>query len=173
MRRVMTLPARSSLLGPAAAALLTAFLPAYGFAAAPCSGHKLLPKPRPQASCLQVLQQVYASPDKALRAVALPADVSLYATPDMESRVVIRTSTRPHTPHSCLLRRFATRSRMLSFALSKLADCAVAGERPHDDGNSGNRSCEAFCFLWLSTAPADAISMRVPRRGIDFQASMK
>ena len=72
--------------------MLTALLPAYGFAAAPCSGHKLLPKPRPQASCLQVLQQVYASPDKALRALVLPVDVSLYATPDMESRVVIRTS---------------------------------------------------------------------------------
>jgi hypothetical protein len=91
MRRVMTLPARSSLSGPAAA-MLTALLPAYGFAAAPCSGHKLLPKPRPEASCLQVLQQVYASPDKALRALVLPVDVSLYATPDMESRVVIRTS---------------------------------------------------------------------------------
>jgi hypothetical protein len=91
MRRVMILPACSSLSGPAAA-MLTALLPAYGFAAAPCSGHKLLPKPRAEASCLQVLQQVYASPDKALRALVLPADVSLYATPDMESRVVIRTS---------------------------------------------------------------------------------
>ena len=31
--------------------------------------------------------------DKALHAVVLPVDVSLYATPDMESRVVIRSST--------------------------------------------------------------------------------
>jgi hypothetical protein len=35
---------------------------------------------------------IYASPDGALRGVVLPVDVSLYATPDMESRVVIRTS---------------------------------------------------------------------------------
>ncbi len=91
MRRAMTLPALSSLSAPAAA-MLAALLPAPGFAAEPCSGHKLLPKPRPEASCLQVLQQVHVSPDKALRAVVLPVDVSLYATPDMESRVVIRNS---------------------------------------------------------------------------------
>jgi len=35
---------------------------------------------------------IYASPDGALRALVLAVDVSLYATPDMESRVVIRTS---------------------------------------------------------------------------------
>ena len=34
----------------------------------------------------------HVSPDQALRALLLPSDVSLYATPDMESRVVIRTS---------------------------------------------------------------------------------
>jgi hypothetical protein len=32
------------------------------------------------------------SPDGVLRALVFPVDVSLYATPDMESRVVIRTS---------------------------------------------------------------------------------
>ena len=37
------------------------------------------------------MPQIYVSPDKALRASVLPVDVSLYATPDMESRVVIRT----------------------------------------------------------------------------------
>jgi hypothetical protein len=68
------------------------FLPAYGYAAVPCTGHKLLPKPRSEASCLTVVQQIYATPDKALRAVVIPADISLYATPDMESRVVIRSS---------------------------------------------------------------------------------
>jgi len=36
--------------------------------------------------------QIYPSPDGALRALVFPVDVSLYATPDMESRVVIRTS---------------------------------------------------------------------------------
>jgi hypothetical protein len=85
MHRVMTLRT-------VAAAMMTALLPAFGFAAVPCSGHKLLPKPRPDTSCLTVVQQIYASPDKALRAAVLPVNVSLYATPDMESRVVIRTS---------------------------------------------------------------------------------
>jgi hypothetical protein len=57
----------------------------------PCSGHQLLKTPRPDASCLDVVPRVFVSPDKELRAVVLPVDVSLYATPDMESRVVIRT----------------------------------------------------------------------------------
>jgi hypothetical protein len=59
----------------------------------PCSGHQLLKTPRPEASCLDVAPRVFVSPDKELRAVVLPVDVSLYATPDMESRVVIRTRT--------------------------------------------------------------------------------
>src|ERR1700719_598096 len=58
----------------------------------PCSGHKLLPIPRPESSCSDVKPQIYPSPDGALRALVFPVDVSLYATPDMESRVVIRTS---------------------------------------------------------------------------------
>src|SRR5213593_1552156 len=57
-----------------------------------CSGHKLLPTPRPESSCSNVKPRIYPSPDGALRALVLPVDVSLYATPDMESRVVIRTS---------------------------------------------------------------------------------
>src|SRR2546430_1779949 len=57
-----------------------------------CSGHKLLPTPRPQSSCSNVKPRIYPSPDGALRALVFPVDVSLYATPDMESRVVIRTS---------------------------------------------------------------------------------
>jgi hypothetical protein len=57
----------------------------------PCSGHQLLKTPRPETSCLDVAPRVFVSPDKELRAVVLPVDVSLYATPDMESRVVIRT----------------------------------------------------------------------------------
>ena len=57
-----------------------------------CSGHKLLPNPRPQSSCSNVKPRIYASPDGALRALVFPVDISLYATPDMESRVVIRTS---------------------------------------------------------------------------------
>src|SRR5262249_44962548 len=57
-----------------------------------CSGHKLLPIPRPQSSCSDVKPRIYPSPDGALRALVFPVDVSLYATPDMDSRVVIRTS---------------------------------------------------------------------------------
>jgi hypothetical protein len=88
MRRPMTLPGLASL--SALAAILTIFVPADGFGQEPCSGHKLLPKPRPEASCRNVVPQIFLSPDKALRALVLPVDVSLYATPDMESRVVIR-----------------------------------------------------------------------------------
>lgn len=67
-------------------------LPADAFADASCSGHRLLAKPRPEASCRAVAPRVFVSPDKALRATVLPVDVSLYASPDMESRVVIRSS---------------------------------------------------------------------------------
>jgi len=57
-----------------------------------CSGHKLLSTPRPELSCYDVKPLIFPSPDGALRALVLPVDVSLYATPDMESRMVIRTS---------------------------------------------------------------------------------
>jgi hypothetical protein len=67
-------------------------LPASALAEVACSGHKLLPTPRPESSRSSVKPRIYASPDGTLRAVVFPVDVSLYATPDMESRVVIRTS---------------------------------------------------------------------------------
>jgi hypothetical protein len=38
------------------------------------------------------MPEIFLSPDKTMRAVVLPADVSLDTTPDMESRVVIRSS---------------------------------------------------------------------------------
>jgi hypothetical protein len=57
-----------------------------------CSGHKLLRNPRAESSCSNVKPAIYASPDGALRALVFPVDVSLYATPDMESRIVIRTA---------------------------------------------------------------------------------
>jgi hypothetical protein len=57
----------------------------------PCSGHQLLKTPRPETSCFDVAPRIFVSPDKELRAAVLPVDVSLYTTPDMESRVVIRT----------------------------------------------------------------------------------
>src|SRR5262245_37245818 len=54
-----------------------------------CSGHKLLPIPRPQSSCSNVKPEIYPSPDGALRALVFPVGVSLYATPCMPSRVVV------------------------------------------------------------------------------------
>ena len=74
----------------AASAML---LPLEALADTQCSGHQLLTTPRPEASCREIIPQIFVSPDKATHASVLPADVSLYATPDMESRVVIRSST--------------------------------------------------------------------------------
>ena len=69
-----------------------ALLPAVAVAQVPCSGHKLLPSLRPESSCTNVKPKIYPSPDGTLRAVVYPVDISLHATPDMESRVVIRSS---------------------------------------------------------------------------------
>lgn len=60
--------------------------------AAPCSGHQLLPKPRPQGSCQNVKPGTFTSPDKKTIAAVLAVDPSLNDTPDMESNVVIRSS---------------------------------------------------------------------------------
>jgi hypothetical protein len=62
------------------------------FAAAPCGGHQLLPKPRPPTSCFDIKPQIFVSPDKRTIASVLAVDISLNATPDMESRVVMRSS---------------------------------------------------------------------------------
>ena len=78
-----------SILSISAAATLP---PASAVAELACSGHQLLRNPRPQSSCSNVKPAIYASPDGALRVLVFPVDVSLYATPDMESRIVIRTA---------------------------------------------------------------------------------
>src|SRR5438876_2333602 len=93
-RKIVRFGMRFSLLiWSAIAGLSSATLfPASALAEVVCSGHKLLPTPRPESSCSNVKPMIYASPDGALRALVFPVDVSLYATPDMESRVVIRTS---------------------------------------------------------------------------------
>jgi hypothetical protein len=57
-----------------------------------CEGHELLSSPRPEASCATIIARIHPSPDKKLHAVVLPADISLDTTPDMESRVVIRSA---------------------------------------------------------------------------------
>lgn len=76
---------------PALAVSLAAFVPAAALAAEPCSGHQPLSKSRPEGSCRNAAPEIFTSPDKMMRAVVLPADVSLDTTPDMESRVVIRS----------------------------------------------------------------------------------
>jgi hypothetical protein len=75
------------------ALIAVALVAAHGAAAAEnqCEGHELLSAPRPEASCRTITAQVHASPDNKLHAVVLPADISLNASPDMESRVVIRS----------------------------------------------------------------------------------
>ena len=66
-------------------------LSADALAADPCTGHKLLRTPRPELSCNNVKPRIYPSPDGTSRALVYPVDISLNATPDLESRVVIRS----------------------------------------------------------------------------------
>ena len=67
-----------------------------GLADEPCSGHQLLSTPRPETSCQNFAVQIFVSPDKATHALVYPADITLYATPDMESRVVFRSARATH-----------------------------------------------------------------------------
>jgi hypothetical protein len=70
-----------------------ALMPRAASAVAPCSGHQLLPKPRPQGSCQNLKPRTFTSPDKETIAAVLAVDPSLNDTPDMESNVVIRSGT--------------------------------------------------------------------------------
>lgn len=72
--------------------ILAASLSPGASAYAQCTGHQLLSKPRAETSCQTIAVQIFASPDKAMHAVVYPADIALEATPDTESRVVIRSS---------------------------------------------------------------------------------
>ena len=63
------------------------------FAAAPCSGHRLLPQPRPQGSYQNLKPTIFISPDGKTIASVFAADRSLNATPDMESNVAIRSKS--------------------------------------------------------------------------------
>jgi hypothetical protein len=67
-----------------------AALPAAG--ETPCTGHEFLQTRRTAGSCQDVTPEVVVSPDRALQALVIPADVSLDVTPDMESRIEIRAS---------------------------------------------------------------------------------
>jgi hypothetical protein len=73
--------------------LAATLVPAAVRADPPCSGHKFLSTPRPEESCRNVVPEVFVSPDKTMRALVVPADISLDTTPDMESRVVIRSTS--------------------------------------------------------------------------------
>lgn len=86
LRRVFLLVSSLAILGMAAA-----LLPANARDRVRCSGHELFPTPRPELSCTDLKPRIYPSPDGALHALVLPADVSLYASPDSESRVAVRT----------------------------------------------------------------------------------
>ena len=88
MRSKVRLSILLSMLGIASASLL----PSDGQAADLCTGHKMLQTPRPELSCSHLELRIYPSPDRTLRVVVYPADISLDVTPDMESRVVIRTA---------------------------------------------------------------------------------
>jgi hypothetical protein len=87
MRRSIAL-----LLCPSLLAMAAAVFPANAADRVVCSGHELLPKPRPEGSCSDLKPRIYLAPDRALHALVLPADISLDTTPDMESRVVLRGS---------------------------------------------------------------------------------
>jgi len=93
VEKIMRRAAMVAGLGPRLAfgAAIVTCLHADGFADDLCRGHQLLPNPRPATSCEEIVPQVYTSPDGELQALVLPAGVSLYATPDIESRVVIRS----------------------------------------------------------------------------------
>ena len=82
-----------NLRGPVVLLLLAAAAgaPHAALADAPCSGHQLLPQPRPQGSCQYVSPITFISPDKKTVASVFAADKSLNATPDMESNVAIRS----------------------------------------------------------------------------------
>jgi hypothetical protein len=96
----------------------------------PCTGHLLLPTPRPEASCQTTQVQVYPSPDGAIHALVLPSDVDLHATPDLESRVVLRTvagnlltsrdysSPRGSNGYYVVTARWSPDSQFFAFSLS-------------------------------------------------------
>ncbi len=85
-------PPTSVRFGFAISFLAVALGPAPAYAEERCRGHELLQTPRAEMSCQTLAPEIFISPDGATHAVVLPVDVSLYATPDMESRVVIRSS---------------------------------------------------------------------------------
>jgi hypothetical protein len=74
------------------AAAFLLLLPALAAAENQCEGHNLLSAPRPEGSCQAIKAKIYPSPDGKVRAIVLPAEISLDATPDLKSRVVIRSS---------------------------------------------------------------------------------
>ncbi len=61
-------------------------VPRMALAEIQCEGHELLSTLRLEGSCANTLVKIFASPNKKLHATVLPVDVSLNATPDMESR---------------------------------------------------------------------------------------
>jgi hypothetical protein len=79
--------------GLALSLLALALRPAPASAEDQCTRHLLLKTPRAETSCETLVPEIFVSPDKKTHAVVLPVDVSLYTTPDMESRIVIRSGS--------------------------------------------------------------------------------
>jgi hypothetical protein len=77
---------------PLTIVLLALLVPSAATAENQCEGHELLSTRRPEGSCANIIAKIHPSPDKKLHAVVLPAEISLDASPDMESRVVIRSA---------------------------------------------------------------------------------
>jgi hypothetical protein len=59
----------------------------------PCSGHQQLAKPRAANSCPNPASTAFAAPDSSMLVLVVPADKSLTASPDSESRVEFRDAT--------------------------------------------------------------------------------
>ena len=123
-------------------------------AADPCSGHKMLQAPRPELSCRDIKLQIYPSPDGTLRAVVYPADISLDATPDMESRVVIRTSTGETLTSKDYSHRAVSTGTMSSMQNGRrIPNSLFTACRPRAVTALGN-------FQWLCTAAKQPMAAR-------------
>jgi len=88
--RAIKLFASSALTGIAVLAFGSSLTASDAVAKTLCRGHELLPEARPAESCQGLKPTAYKSPDGKLTVLIFPADQSLNATPDMESRVEIR-----------------------------------------------------------------------------------
>jgi len=74
-----------------AALLLMWVAPALAQGGDPCTGQQFLSQPRPEGSC-NFRPTVYPAPDQTMHALVFPVGMDLNASPDIESRVVMRNT---------------------------------------------------------------------------------